>query len=197
MRLQFPKCEALCISNKRYPIFTYLCDGQPLQWGSVVKYLGVYINQHLIWTDHCKFVCSKATYTKVLSLLRRLLYCCSQSAKSHSYCALVLPLIQYGCPVWLPHYNKDLKLLESIQNRAARWICGSHFNPSTFTWSPSSGSYLSQLTWPSIYTRLITISLLFLYDLMHHRTSITFDDHFKFNCNNTRSHSRTLMTNHR
>ena len=132
MHLQLPKCEALCISNKCYPpTFTYFCDGQPLQWGSVVKYLGVYINQHLTWTDHCKFVCSKAT--KVLNLLCRLLYCCSQSAKSHSYCALVLPLIQYGFPVWLPHYNKDLKLLESIQNRAAHWICGSHFNPSTFT----------------------------------------------------------------
>ena len=26
--------------------FTYLCDGQPLQWGSVVKYLEVYTNQH-------------------------------------------------------------------------------------------------------------------------------------------------------
>ena len=42
MRLQLPKCEALCISNKRYPpTFTYLCYGQPLQWGNVVKCLEV------------------------------------------------------------------------------------------------------------------------------------------------------------
>ena len=36
--------------------------------------------------------------------------------------------------------------------------------------------------------------IVILYDLMHHRTSITFDDYFKFNCNSTRSHSRTLIT---
>jgi len=99
--LQVPKC-ALCISNKHFPpSFTYFCDDQLLQWSNVVKYLGVHFNRHLTWTDHCKFVCSKAT--KVLNLLCRLLFCCCQYAKSHSYCgALVLLLIQYSCPVWLP-----------------------------------------------------------------------------------------------
>jgi len=99
MRLQLSKCEALFISNKRHPpTFSYICDGQPLQWGSVARYLGVYINQHLTWSDHCKSVAST-----VLNLLRCSLYCCSSSAKRQSYCALVLPIIQYGCPVWLPH----------------------------------------------------------------------------------------------
>jgi len=40
MCLQLPKCETLCISNKCYlPTFSYLCDGKPLQWGSVVRCL--------------------------------------------------------------------------------------------------------------------------------------------------------------
>jgi len=68
----------------------------------------------------------------------------------------------------------------------------SHLKSCTFTWSPSSRSCLSNHTWPSVYTQLI-ISLLFLYDLMHHQSSISFDDYF--NSNNTRSaHSRSLMT---
>jgi len=113
MRLQLPKCEALCISNKRHPpTFTYLCDGQPLQWGSVVRYLGVYINQYLTWSDHCKSVCYRTS--RVFTLLRHLLYCCSSSAKIWSYCALILPIIQYGRPVCLPYYSKDLKILQSV-----------------------------------------------------------------------------------
>ena len=107
MRLQPSKCEALCISNKRSPpMFTYSCDGQPLQWKNVVKYLGVHINQYLTWSDHCKVVCSRAT--KLLNLLRRMLFYCSPSAKAHFFGALVLPLMQNACLVWLPHYKKDL-----------------------------------------------------------------------------------------
>ena len=159
MRLQPSKCEALCISNKRSPpMFTYSCDGQPLQWKKVVKYLGVHINQHLTWSDHCKAVCSRVT--KLLNLLRRMLFCCSPSAKVHCFGALVLPLMQYACPVWLPHYKKDLQLLESVQNRAARWICGARFILPTYAWSPPSRVCMSTLGWPSMNCRLITLSLL-------------------------------------
>ena len=169
-----PKCEALCISNKCYPpTFMYLCDGIPIQWSSVVRYLGIYINQHLTWSNHCKFVSSRASRTS--NLLRHLLYCCSPLAKRLSFCALVLPIIQYGCTVWLPHYNKDINHLEAIQYQAACWICGSHFSPSSFTWSPSSKLCLSELHWSSVCSRLATISLLFLYDLIHHCTTVSLD----------------------
>jgi len=180
MHLQLPKCEALCISNKHYPpTITYLCDGKPIWWSRVVRCLGIYINQRLTWSDHCKFVSSRAS--KTLNLLCCLLYYCSPLAKHLFFCALILPIIQYGCTVWLPHYNKDINHLEAIQYRAACWICGSHFNPSSFTWSPSSKLCLSKLHWPSVYSRLATTSLLYLYDLIHHRTTISFDDYFIFN----------------
>jgi len=34
--------------------------------------------------------------------------------------------VEYAVVVWCPHYNCDTKLIESLQNRAARWICGVH-----------------------------------------------------------------------
>ena len=78
------KCEALCISNKQSPLtFIYHCKDQPIQWKQGVKYLGIYLNQHLTWGDHCKFVHSKVT--RVLNLLRRKLYGCSQSAKRQEF----------------------------------------------------------------------------------------------------------------
>jgi len=72
-------------------------------------YLGIYINQHLTWSDHCKFVSSWAS--KTLNLLYCLLYSCSPSAKHLSFCALVLVIIQYGCTVCLPNYNEDINHL--------------------------------------------------------------------------------------
>ena len=36
---------------------------------------GMNINQHLTWSDHCKVVCSRGT--KLLNLLRHMLFCCS------------------------------------------------------------------------------------------------------------------------
>ena len=32
----------------------------------------------------------------------------------------------YAAVVWYPHYNCNTKMLKSLQNRAAHWICGSH-----------------------------------------------------------------------
>ena len=137
MSLQPHKCEALCISNKRLLVqFTYYCSVYPLRWSKSVRYLGVVVNNRLTRSDQCRSVCSKAT--GVLNLLRRKLYCCSTTAKSRAFCALVLPILQYSCQVWLPHYQKDISILELVQRRAAHWVCNSKLNPSCFSWSPST-----------------------------------------------------------
>lgn len=120
-----------------------------------------------------------------------MLFCCSSWAKATYFHALVLPLIQYAFPVWLPHYHKDL---QSVQHRAARWVCGSRFVLSTFTWSPPTSSCMSTLGWPSINTRLTTSSLLFLHDIIKKHSSIPFHNYFQFNFSRTRSHPHTLLT---
>ena len=142
MNLNPVKCEALCISNKRSPLaFTYQCVHQPIQWKQKVKYLGIYLNQHITWGDHCKYVHSKAT--NIFNLLRRKLYGCSQLARHESFCSLVLPILQYACQVWVPYYKKDITLIESVQERASRWICSSGFNPCTYHAMGSSFQCLS------------------------------------------------------
>ena len=192
MSQQLHKCEALCISNKRSLVqFTYYCSNYPLKWSKSVRYLGVVINSRLTWSDHCRSVCSKAA--RVLNLLRRKLFCCSTSAKSRTYCVLVLPIFQYSCQVWRPHYQKDILILESVQKRAARWVCNSQLNPSCYSWSPSSDLCLSRLGWPSIMNRLTVSCLLFLFDLLHNRFAMSFSDYFQFNTSSTKSHPLTLV----
>ena len=80
VRLNPAKCEALNLSNKRSPLqFTYTIGGGPILWRSLVRYLGVYINSKLTWSDHCKVTASKAS--RILNVLRRTMFGCSAHAK--------------------------------------------------------------------------------------------------------------------
>ena len=195
MRLQPPKFEALCISNKRYPpTFTYLCDGVPLQWSSVVKYLGIYINQRLTWSDHCKFVSGRVG--KTLNLLYFIVVCCIVARHLLSVCHFVLFFSQsfsmavlFGCLIArmtlivLKLFSIELHAGSVVAVLALLRLLDHHHQSSVL-----------ELHWPSVYNRLATISLLFLYDLTHNRTTISFDDYFTSNSTITRSHSKILMT---
>ena len=60
LNLNPTKCDSLCISYKRSPpLAQYLLGGQPLPTKSSLRYLGIYINSHLKWSDHVKFICAK------------------------------------------------------------------------------------------------------------------------------------------
>ena len=53
------------------------------------------------------------------------------------------PILEYASIVWSPHMVKEIKRLESIQNCAARWACGSRWLPDTLRWSvPTSDCIL-------------------------------------------------------
>ena len=55
VRLNPAKCQALNLSNKRFPPqFVYAIGGKPISWKSLVRYLGVHINSRLTWSDHCR-----------------------------------------------------------------------------------------------------------------------------------------------
>jgi len=40
--------------------------------------------------------------------------------------------MEYGCQLWNPFTQKDIQVLENIQRRAARWVCGSSGIPLFF-----------------------------------------------------------------
>ena len=75
--------------------------------------------------------------------------------------------------VWNPYTAQGIALLESVQNRAARWI-KSYWDPSTFQWSKSSSVCIEELRWPSLTEHRNFISILTLYSILHGTTSINF-----------------------
>ena len=124
LRLNPSKCEALAITNKRNQLtYTYHIDQQPIPWQDSVKYLGLHVHSKLSWSYHCKSIVSRAT--RSLNCLRRSMFGCGREAKYMAYRALVRPILEYAAVVWCPYTMKDINLLESLQGRAARWICGS------------------------------------------------------------------------
>ena len=101
MRLNPGKCEALNITNKRAPIqFDHTINGGVIQWKPFVRYLGIYVNSKLTWSDHCKIIALKAT--KLLNVVRRTMFGCSMLGKDVAYKSIVRPGMEYACTVWNP-----------------------------------------------------------------------------------------------
>ena len=73
LKLNPQKCESICISYKRSPpMCKYHLNDQPIPSKSVVRYLGMYINSHLKWSDHVKHITAKAS--RSLNYLRHTLF---------------------------------------------------------------------------------------------------------------------------
>ena len=123
-----------------------------------------------------------------LNHLRRIMFGASFSAKNIAYKCLVRPHLEYACPDWPPFTFANIKLIESMQRRAAHWICNT-WNPQLHQWSKSSDDCISELQWPSLQSRWQFLSLSTLY-IQKGRTGINFSE---FNKLCTRSHSLTFL----
>ena len=133
LRLNPDKCESIVLSNKRTPpVPKYYLDTKLISCKPVVRYLGVFVDCHLNWNDHCKYVAAKAT--RSLNFLRHCLFNCSGIVKSATYKCIVRPIMEYACSVWFLHTAKNINTLEHIQLRAARWAAGSRWNSSSYCW---------------------------------------------------------------
>ena len=152
MKLNASKYEALLISRKHSPpTFDYNLKRISLSWKPLVHYLGIYINCKLDWSDHCKVIAPKAT--RCLNFLQHTMWSAPRSAKSLAYKSIICPIMEYGCQVWNLHKRTNIDLLEKVQRRAARWSCGSQWNPSSLSWSKSSEVCLKELLWPTLLLR--------------------------------------------
>ena len=78
---------------------------------------------------------------------------CGREARYMAYRALVHLILEYAAVVWSPYTMKDIKLLESLQGRAARWICGSRWRQATSSWTIPTDVCCTQLTLSSLQSR--------------------------------------------
>ena len=109
------------------------------------KYLGIHLHKKLSWNTHTQKVCSKANST--LGLLRRNMGNCPYDVKAACYTTLVRPQLEYGSTVWDPHTSKNIKALEMVQRRSARFVCNDYRKGN----SPSE--MMSRLGWETLAER--------------------------------------------
>jgi predicted transcriptional regulator len=124
---------------------------------TVVKDLGLNVDNQLKFSIHCQIQVSKAN--KILGLIRRSLTHLDSSTLVRLYTSLVRPILEYGNGPWTPMLKKDSLTLENVQRRATKMI-------------PSIRNYtyldrLKYLNLPSLYYRRSRGDMIQTYKYIH------------------------------
>lgn len=120
MQLNTSKTKVMHISRSRKlaVLPNYKLHGTSLTPTPTFKYLGVTINNSLNWNDHINTITSKAN--KTLGFIWQIAGGASPKALASLYRSLVLPVLEYGLPVWCPYTASNAAKLEKVQRRASR-----------------------------------------------------------------------------
>lgn len=125
MKFNVSKCEYLRIARTSQPTslaHSYSINNSNLACVPSVKYLGIIIDSTLNFDEHIIQICSKAN--RSLHMLMRTLKKAKSITKSTAYKTIVRPILEYASPIWSPHKQKCILLLENINRKAFRWVFG-------------------------------------------------------------------------
>ena len=123
------------------------------------------MDNRLKWQAQVEGTILKAS--RVLNLLRRTMKDCSMDVKKKAYTALVCPLLEYAAPAWSPHLHRDIDMLEKVQKRAARWVCGTSWDTQHQRWFHSYSDLCHKLKWISLHNRRTLLCHYQTYKIVH------------------------------
>ena len=132
------KTSSFLVTNRSLPdsLPNVYINGIPLQSSSVIKYLGIHIDNKLKFDNHIQAICSKVSRSiGVLSKLRKFL---PFNAMRSLYHTLIYPYLIYCNLSWGNTFQSHLKPLEILQKRAIRVINGLQFRAHTSEYFYSS-----------------------------------------------------------
>ena len=133
LSLNAAKTELIIFRSNRHPInysdISIKFNGHKLTPVSQVKYLGMYIDEHLSWDCHVAELAKKLSRANgVLSKLRynAPLHVCLQVYYSLFYSHLI-----YGCNVWGLTSEENIEKIEVLQRKCVRILTFAPFNAHT------------------------------------------------------------------
>ena len=124
------KCYILPVNKS--PIvqpFFYQLDNAIIKYVQSYPYLGVTLQHDLKYGEHVNKITCKAG--KVLGLCQRNLKHCPQKLKELAYFSLVRSMLDNCASIWDPYLAADIRKLETIQRRAARFVTRDYHIPSS------------------------------------------------------------------
>jgi len=120
LSLNLEKTNYVVFSSKYIDISKHklVIDDVVLRETKLVKFLGIYMDNHLIWEHHIKYIENKVSVGLYnLNILKHILP--SYNLKM-IYLSFVHSHINYGCLLWGNTYKKHLKKLKICQKKAIR-----------------------------------------------------------------------------
>ena len=179
------KCTVIRVHTGRSIKYqsTYTLHGQTLEVVDGSKYLGVTVTDNLSWSRHVSETAGKAQ--RSLGFLRRNFKHCSRQVKSATYTSVVRPVLEYASPVWDPYHEADIKALEQVQRRAARYV----YNDYTSRTPGCVTDMVNELGWESLQDRRQISRLCLLYKSHHGLVDIDKTAYLKPGDSRTRSHT--------
>ena len=187
MSLNPSKCTVIRVSTDRRHKFqsTYTLHGQTLDVvdGSTYMYLGVTVTDNPAWSKPISDTAGKAH--RSLGFPRRNFKHCSRQVKAATYTSVVRPVLEYAAPVWDPCRQADIKALEQVQRRAARYV----YNDYTSRTPGCVAEMVNELGWESLQDRRQISRLSLLYKAHHGLVDINKANYLKPADSRTRSHT--------
>ena len=179
------KCNVIACSRSTRPVHhDYHLKGTVLAHCTSSKYLGVDMSSDLSWNTHIDRITKKAY--SMIGFLRRNLKVANEKTKSDAYRTLVRPHMEYCCAVWSPFTASNIKKLQSVQRRAARYATNRYHNTSSVT------NMLHHLQWESLESRRWKCQLTMFYKIVNDIVNISPEPYLQKTASRTRSrHSHT------
>lgn len=163
METNVSKCKCMVVSCKKSNLICqYTLNSSALSHTTSYRYLGVLITSKLSWSEHISNIVTDASRT--LGFLKRTLRLSPPDIRKIAYETFVRSKLEYASAIWSPFQEYLITSLETVQNRAARFISSNYNSHVSVTIMKSS------LELPPLVARR-RISRLVLFHKLYHSFS--------------------------
>ena len=119
LKLNAKKTKMVCFRKKNQDLnlnsVAITLDGANLKFDEGASFLGINLDSHLTWENHCNGVAN--TIARNSSVLNRVKKMLPPDSLKLLYNSLILPHIQYGLVLWGNSNNSNKKRITAIQKR--------------------------------------------------------------------------------